>query len=255
MIARSHSSGEPATRALAMSYLVVFFIVGLLIFLHEIGHWVAARLLGIPVARFSVGIGRSLWSFRRGETEYRVSMIPFGGYVLPVQSSYFEQSPGARLLFALGGPAANLVVTFLVLAAFNVLFYGPSIEAVLFAPVRQTASAVALVTRAVPALLLGATSAMGPLGVVSEGGEFIGSSVLLALQFAAVMSVNLAVINLVPIPPLDGGRIVLALLEMMSARVARLQVPLNVAGFLALLAFLSWVTVLDVRRLITRLLT
>jgi regulator of sigma E protease len=69
------------------------------------------------------------------------------------------------------------------------------------------------------------------------------------------MSVNLAVINLVPIPPLDGGRIVLALLEMMSARVARLQVPLNVAGFLALLAFLSWVTVLDVRRLITRLLT
>ena len=59
--------------------------------------------------------------------------------------------------------------------------------------------------------------------------------------------------NLVPVPPLDGGRIVLTLLELAWARTARLHVPVNVAGFFTLLAFLSWMTGQDLRRLFYRL--
>ena len=238
-----------------MSYLIVFFVVSFLIFVHELGHYAAARWLGIPVARFSVGIGRALWSVRVGETEYRLSIVPFGGYVLPVQDSYFSRSPRARLLFAIGGPAANIALTFVFSAAFNVIAFGPSFHALLLAPLQQTANALVLVLHALPTMLSGSSDAAGPLGVFSEGGAFVGSSLILALQFGAVMSMNLAVMNLVPVPPLDGGRIVLTLLELAWARTARLHVPVNVAGFFTLLAFLSWMTGQDLRRLLYRLFT
>ena len=66
-----------------MSYFAVFAIVSLLILVHELGHFAVARLVGIPVARFSLGMGGALWSVTRGGTEYRISVIPLGGYVLP----------------------------------------------------------------------------------------------------------------------------------------------------------------------------
>jgi regulator of sigma E protease len=253
MNARLRKSAPGKTAA--MSYLIVFFVVSLLIFVHEVGHYVVARMLGIRVARFSVGIGRALCSVRHGETEYRLSLIPFGGYVLPAQDSYFAQTPGARLLFAVGGPAANIALTFVLSATFNVIVFGPSLRALLIAPLLQTGHAMALVANAIPTILTGSQAAAGPLGVVTEGGEFVGSSLILALQFGAVMSMNLAFMNLVPVPPLDGGRIVLSLLELVSTRTAKLHVPLNVAGFFAIVGFLLWTTALDLRRLLYRLLT
>jgi regulator of sigma E protease len=237
-----------------LSYLIVFFVISLLIFVHEVGHFAVARLLGIRIERFSVGMGRALWSVRRGGTEYRLSLVPFGGYVLPLQDSYFMQSPGGRLLFALGGPAANVALTFALSAAFNVAVAGPSLQTLLLAPLQQTANAMVLVLNALPTMLSGSNDAAGPLGVLTEGGAFIGSSFILALQFGAVMSMNLAIMNLVPIPPLDGGRVVLSLLEMVWARTARIHVALNVVGFFTLLGFLSWMTGQDLRRLIYRLL-
>jgi len=56
-------------------------VLGILIFVHEAGHFVAAKLVGIQVLRFSLGFGRPILAWRRGETEYWISWIPFGGYV------------------------------------------------------------------------------------------------------------------------------------------------------------------------------
>ena len=112
-----------------MSYLLVVLIVSFLVFIHELGHFAVARAVGIPIRRFSVGIGPALWKIKRGETEYRVSLIPFGGYVLPViedARSFFAYPVSQRLLFTLGGPAANVALAMLGFAAFNVMVYGPS---------------------------------------------------------------------------------------------------------------------------------
>jgi regulator of sigma E protease len=64
-----------------MTILATVIVLGVLIFVHELGHFGAAKLVGIEVQRFSIGLGPKLFGFRRGETEYVLSAIPLGGYV------------------------------------------------------------------------------------------------------------------------------------------------------------------------------
>jgi len=64
-----------------MTVLATVVVLGVLIFVHELGHFIAARSVGIPVERFSIGFGPRLVGFTRGGTEYVISIIPLGGYV------------------------------------------------------------------------------------------------------------------------------------------------------------------------------
>jgi regulator of sigma E protease len=61
--------------------LAFAFALGVIIIVHEAGHLLVAKAFNVKVLAFSIGFGRSLWSFRRGETEYRLSILPLGGYV------------------------------------------------------------------------------------------------------------------------------------------------------------------------------
>ncbi len=61
--------------------LVSIFVLGVLIFIHELGHFLAAKLVDVQVLRFSIGLGKPFWARRWGETEYALCWIPFGGYV------------------------------------------------------------------------------------------------------------------------------------------------------------------------------
>ena len=64
-----------------ITILVTILVLGVLIFVHELGHFAAAKSVGIDVPRFSIGLGPKMVGFRRGETEYVLSWIPLGGYV------------------------------------------------------------------------------------------------------------------------------------------------------------------------------
>jgi regulator of sigma E protease len=64
-----------------LSWLAPLLVLGLVIFVHELGHFLAAKWAGVYAPRFSLGWGKPLWSFRRGETEYAISALPIGGYV------------------------------------------------------------------------------------------------------------------------------------------------------------------------------
>jgi regulator of sigma E protease len=103
-------------------------LLGLVIFVHELGHFLMAKWRGVRVLRFSLGFGPALWSFRRGETDYQISWMPLGGYVqmagdhpgqdgtMPGGRDEFLSHPWiGRLLIAVAGPAANLVAAFLTL--------------------------------------------------------------------------------------------------------------------------------------------
>ncbi len=64
-----------------MTIVATVVLLGVLIFVHELGHFLAAKAVGIEVQRFSIGLGPKLWGFQVGETEYVLSIIPLGGYV------------------------------------------------------------------------------------------------------------------------------------------------------------------------------
>tara|TARA_B100001123_G_scaffold177354_1_gene203350 strand:- start:4148 stop:5509 length:1362 start_codon:yes stop_codon:yes gene_type:complete len=64
-----------------MTIFATIVVLGVLIFVHELGHFLAAKSVGIEVQRFSIGLGPSIFGFRKGETEYVLSWIPLGGYV------------------------------------------------------------------------------------------------------------------------------------------------------------------------------
>lgn len=117
--------------------------LGLLVFVHELGHFLVAKAAGIRVLKFSLGFGRALIGFRRGETEYVISALPLGGFVkmagelpeegrAPQPGDYMSRPWWVRLFVLLGGPGMNLVAAILVLgtlfwAGFNVPLARPQI--------------------------------------------------------------------------------------------------------------------------------
>ena len=64
-----------------LTLLSLVIVLGVLIFVHELGHFLVAKAVGIQVLRFSLGFGRPVIAWTRGETEYWISWIPLGGYV------------------------------------------------------------------------------------------------------------------------------------------------------------------------------
>jgi regulator of sigma E protease len=110
-----------------MSYVLAFLGFAALIILHEAGHFVAAKAVGMRVERFSLFFGPMLWKVRRGETEYGIGVIPLGGYVkitgmnpreeIPpevVDRAYYNQQVWKRIVVILAGPAVNLLIAFVI---------------------------------------------------------------------------------------------------------------------------------------------
>ena len=98
--------------------------LGFIIFIHELGHFYAAKRCGIKVNTFSLGFGPKLIGFQRGETEYKISLLPFGGYVqmegenpseqTGAQGEFASAPLGSRAFVVAAGPAVNLLFGVLV---------------------------------------------------------------------------------------------------------------------------------------------
>src|SRR6266850_2113981 len=109
--------------------LIAFIIVlGFLIFAHEAGHFFVAKLFKVRVLVFSFGFGKRLFGIRRGSTDYRVSLIPLGGYVRMAGDTPEENQPAnpdeflskpkwQRFLILLAGPLMNIVIAITFVAA------------------------------------------------------------------------------------------------------------------------------------------
>ncbi|HET8565250.1 MAG TPA: site-2 protease family protein [Solirubrobacterales bacterium] len=111
-----------------MSWFAVFLGFCFLIVVHEAGHFAAAKAVGMRVERFFLFFGPTIWSFKRGETEYGVKAIPLGGYVkitgmnpeedVPPEheeNAYFRKPIWKRIVVVAAGPAVNLVLAFVIL--------------------------------------------------------------------------------------------------------------------------------------------
>ena len=348
-----------------MGMLVSLLVLSALIFFHELGHYMAARMMGVYVEVFSIGFGKKIASFHRWGTEWKIAMIPLGGYVKmkgqddsdPTKisaddDSYNTKTPAQRIFILLAGPLANFVLAFVLY--FVIALGGPNVlspvigkvvkdspafvaglelndtirsingvsittwkemaeiikssdgalnleiqragyiehkmltpkitqttnmfneivqrkmigigsagvshtlelgvmdtlsyatEQTLFASTMIFTGLQKLITGDVPAKELG-----GVISIVKLTSDATDAGWMSVLFFAALISVNLGVLNLLPIPALDGGHIMFNLYEMITrnAPSEKVLINLTIAGWVVLFSLMGLGLFNDISRL------
>jgi regulator of sigma E protease len=121
------------------SLIAVVVILGFMILIHEFGHYAVAKWLGVRIEVFSIGFGKRLLGFRKGDTDYRISAIPLGGYVKMSGENPMDDRTGDpaefmshprwhRFLIAIAGPAMNIMLAiFLLVCVFMVHYEYPAV--------------------------------------------------------------------------------------------------------------------------------
>jgi regulator of sigma E protease len=113
-------------------YFVI--VIGFMVLIHEFGHYAVAKLLGVRVEQFAIGFGKRLFGFRRGETDYRINALPFGGYVKMSGENPMDQHSDDpreflnhprwhRFLIAIAGPVMNILLAVILLTAVYMVHY------------------------------------------------------------------------------------------------------------------------------------
>jgi regulator of sigma E protease len=119
-------------------------VLGFMVLLHEWGHFVAAKACSVRVEVFSIGFGPRIWGLKRGDTDYRISALPLGGYVKMSGDNPAEERTGEpheflsrprwqRFIIAVAGPSANILLTFLLFLGVLV-FVGMPVEQYMLQP-------------------------------------------------------------------------------------------------------------------------
>src|SRR6202795_5060505 len=117
---------------IATNLVGIVIVLGFLVFAHESGHFFVAKLFKVRVLVFSLGFGKRLFGFRKGDTDYRVSLVPLGGYVRMAGDTPEENLAGdpgeflakpkwQRFVILLAGPAVNLIIAVVFVAALNMV--------------------------------------------------------------------------------------------------------------------------------------
>lgn len=333
-----------------MTLLFAIVSIGFLILIHEAGHFLLARACGMKADVFSIGFGPSLLSWHGRRTEYRIALLPLGGYVriagmapgdgtAPDDPASFANRPAwQRFLVILAGPFVNWLFAFLLLAALLVsgmeqpvsepivgavaagspaasaglqpgdrilqidgvpletwfqmteqirghrgrampmviersgqrfeptaaiggngtLGIRPSTQRVQY-PVaealplafRQTGQVVLGTLEAIGSLVRGrGGQVMGPVGIVSETVEAVKAGLTQLFQMLVLISMALAFMNILPLPALDGGRLVFIVIAMIRRRPVSPQAEavVHAIGFLVLIGLLLFATMGDIGR-------
>src|SRR5919201_6038724 len=117
-----------------VSLISVIIVLGIMVLVHEFGHFAAAKLFGVRVEQFAIGFGKRLWGVRRGETDYRINLLPFGGYVKmsgvnpPDNRSgdpaeFMSHPRWQRFVIAIAGPAMNVILAIALLTGVFMVQY------------------------------------------------------------------------------------------------------------------------------------
>ncbi len=104
-----------------LTFIITIFAFGLMIAIHELGHFIVARLCGVGIEKFSIGFGKAIAHFERDGIEYRIGWIPLGGFVkmkgenpddedTDIENAFQNRAWWQKALIALSGPVANLIL-------------------------------------------------------------------------------------------------------------------------------------------------
>lgn len=243
-----------------MSFIIgalkIIVLLGFLILIHETGHFIVAKKCNVKVLEFSIGFGKQIWSKQGKETKYTLRMIPLGGFVNMLgeqepseeERSFNKASVWKRLSIVLAGAIVNIVfglIVFWILASIynKNIYHGLIVTKRYILSMGQ--SLIMLFTGK-----LGEAAVVGPVGI----SEMVvkTSSLFDFVYLLSVVSISLGITNLLPIPGLDGGKILILIIEIIRKKPMQEKTELMVTaiGLLILLTIAISVTFKDVVRII-----
>jgi regulator of sigma E protease len=300
----------------AISFIFVF---GMIVFFHELGHFLVAKKNDVTVHEFSLGMGPKIVTKQGKETLYALRVFPIGGYVRmegedeasDQEGSFSKKKPLQRLAIITAGPIMNFLLSIVLFAVIFTAIGIPTTEIADFSDnspafasglsagdeivaidgnkinswenVQRTISSgsgelsiteftknpikvaghsvyqVGFLTKEIfkffARLPFGGMSegeVVGPVGIVSLVGEAAERSFFDVLFLAAYISINLGIVNLLPIPALDGGRVVFILVEMVRGKPVDPDKEgfVHLVGFVILLSLMVLLVFNDVKELL-----
>ena len=245
----------------------IIFLLGFLILIHEGGHFFVARLCKVKVNEFAIGFGKVIWKKRGKETLYTLRMIPLGGFCSmegedeesDKEDSFSKASVWRRMAIVLAGAVVNILfgilVYFILLSTVGLQFVDPAKDTILnriYYGAKGTGAFILSVLDSIRMLFTGGISTDQMVGIVGISEVVVQTSgILNYLHLLAVISVSLGVTNLLPIPALDGGKIIILLIEIIRRKPMKIETEakIQLIGFSILIVLSLFVTYNDILRI------
>ena len=250
--------------AFIISALKIIVLLGFLVFIHEGGHFLVAKLCKVKVNEFAIGFGPKIWKKQGKETQYALRLIPLGGFVnmegeseaSEEEGSFTKASIPKRLAIVFAGPIVNIIFAIVVFFILAVIFgmnstgdFGASIQ---FA-FERTGSFLGATFEGLAKLFtgnIGLDQMMGPVGISEVVAQTSG--LFDFINMMAIISLSLGITNLLPIPALDGGKILILIIEAIRKKPLsqKTETTLQLIGFCFLIGLSILVTYHDITRII-----
>lgn len=246
----------------------IIFLLGFLVFIHEGGHFLVAKLCKVKVNQFAIGFGKTIWQKKGKETTYSIRMIPLGGFVSmegedeesEEDGSFTKASVGRRMAIVLAGATVNIIfgilVYFILMSTVGLEFVDPTRDTILnriYYGAKGTGKFILMIVDSIKILFTGGLATDQMVGIVGIS-EVVATTTGIAnyIYLMAVISVSLGVTNLLPIPALDGGKILILLIEVIRRKPMKLETEakIQLLGFSILIALSLFVTYNDIIRLL-----
>lgn len=261
---------------------ITLIILDVLILSHEFGHFITARRFGIRVNEFALGIGPKILSYQGKNTLFTIRAFPIGGFcslqeetgpetesVMLLDGSYeeipvrkveidpkesFENRPSWQKIIVLAaGVTMNFIIGYLIIVL-AYLIVGRTLPQALTGAVRIFFNFFGLIFLSFKMLFTGEAGLgdlTGPIGMVSIVEQYYNQGFVFLLLFTAMLSVNLGVVNLLPIPALDGGQITMLLIEKLKNKQLsiKLKESLIVISYFLIIGLTVYIAYNDILRI------
>ena len=239
-----------------LNALKIIFLLGFLIFIHEGGHFLVAKLCKVKVNEFAIGFGPTIWKKQGKETKYAIRLIPLGGFVSMEgedeesehERSYSNASIPKRIAIVSAGAIVNVVFGLITYFILIVVVYKSF-------PIAFEATGEFIKTLGMSLKMLftgnvGIKDLSGPVGI----SQVVSSTTSFAnyVYIISAISISLGITNLLPIPALDGGKVLFLIIEAIRKKPFKkeTEVQIQLIGFSILIALSIIVTYNDIKRII-----
>ena len=238
-----------------ISAIKIIFLLGFLIFIHEGGHFLVAKLCKVKVNQFAIGFGPTIFTKQGKETEYTLRLIPLGGVVSmegeekPSEETraFNKASIPKRIAIVIAGATVNIIFGLMV---YFILV--SSIKGNMAEGAKYTANLTVSMLDSIRQLFIGNVGIedfTGPVGISEVVSKTSGIKEY--LYMVSIISVSLGITNLLPIPALDGGKILLLIIEAIRRKPLKeeTEISIQLIGFSLLIGLSIFVTYNDVVRI------